>query len=104
MNDAALLRVQHLTSVALLAGLFARPAVAAADAEGSSSGANDNILQEVVVTASKRSESLQEVPTAVTALTGSERIKRTAAGAEGSFFLDEENRQCVIPGNGGCIP
>jgi iron complex outermembrane receptor protein len=64
------LRVQHLTSVALLAGMLARPAVAAADAEGGPSGANDNILQEVVVTASKRSESLQEVPAAVTALTG----------------------------------
>jgi len=61
------LRVQHLTSVALLASVLARPAVAAA---GDSSGANDLILQEVVVTASKRSENLQEVPTAVTALTG----------------------------------
>ena len=65
---ASQLRIQHLTSVALLAGMLARPAVAAPDAEGGSTGANDNILQEVLVTASKRSESLQEVPTAVTAL------------------------------------
>ena len=55
-------RVRDLVTMGLFSGasLFARSSIAA----------GEGALDEVVVTASKREESLQDVPTAITALTG----------------------------------
>src|SRR5580658_9801738 len=49
---------------------WAQVAAPAADQSNISSGASNGEIQEVVVTATRRTENLQDVPIAITALTG----------------------------------
>jgi iron complex outermembrane receptor protein len=67
----------HLAVLALLAGTTAAQAQSASPAAAASAAAaaDTNVLQEVTVTATKRSTSLQSTPLAVTALSASELEK-----------------------------
>jgi iron complex outermembrane recepter protein len=68
------LLLSSAVSVAFSIATFAAPAPAAAPAAaGASSAAEDNVIQEIVVTAEKRSESLETVPVAISAYTSKSR-------------------------------
>jgi len=65
-----------LTPIAALAQIAPTPAPAAAPTPAAATGTNDSQLQEIVVTAQRRSESLQQVPIAISAITGSQLAQR----------------------------
>lgn len=63
------MKTNQRLSYAIMAVLSARATAAYAQSEAEEATAADNVIQEVVVTATHRSESLQNVPIAITALT-----------------------------------
>jgi len=78
------------TLLASMVGLFAAGGVTGASAQVEESTRAQNVLDEVIVTAQKRSASLQEVPIAITAFTGDQLAN---AGINGS-----EDLELVTPG------
>lgn len=65
-------RSRYVMTTGVFAGLFGLACTQAAAQTAASSGDRSDVLAEITVTATKRAESLQAVPTAITALTGDE--------------------------------
>ena len=59
-----------ISIMALAAALAATTATAQTAERAGNAGANDNAVAEVIVTAQRKSENLQDVPLAITAITG----------------------------------
>lgn len=67
---------QHLAMAVLIAGTLASPSTSAQQTANTDTAFQKGVLEEVVVTARRRSESIQETPVAVTALTGDDLRER----------------------------
>jgi iron complex outermembrane receptor protein len=73
MTKTGALLLSSAVSVVFSIASFAEPAPAAAPAATAAAPAEDNVIQEIVVTAEKRTESLETVPVAISAYTSKTR-------------------------------